>query len=625
VSSIISLLFPLTIITDFIMETPVKRPALFNKAIHCNLPLGSFETPDSTSSGHSDFNFVFSNAGTPQDRLGSLTPITPPSSYASQLPSSQPHDDPFGENGGQSPEVKTEQDDGESFSKTIKNRPIWPLRQVKIEQDGDKPCSEARNSHPTSSLNRPKNIEADGSEKINSQEDRTFQDDLNDYDWKGALGVPSKSSQNFQYKTEIASESYTTAFELITANGPTSISTTLTTHETVIKSEMKDSIAAQQNGHFIKDIELSASTTDSEKHAKIALNAFGIELFKILPHQMKDRFQSAANRCTSSIVSNQHRQCQNRITNSERDLDLELSGLSLSEPLLDIPKTLRLIESIVRSSYFCSCHQRVAIRELKKLVKELTDLNTSRLSNDEDLQSGKERQNRDLRAFRLWIKTLSGDYASKEEVQTKSIQLSSFKKDGTGNISNLSMSTSTTSVNAPIQGFVPYHSQRLAIYNADELLLMTILRPLTKREQKKGSIYLFWFQGKFGYIKIGATTRNTKTRLSEWGTCCKQKPEDLHNNTRFSDVPHVLRVETLIQAELKEKRRIKKCESSETKHNEFFEVQQQHAIDVINKWVEWMNTRPYEKVFGQGDESHWRLKAGTLAEMMKPITPCSTP
>ncbi|KAI3103102.1 hypothetical protein CBS147333_7706 [Penicillium roqueforti] len=188
----------------------------------------------------------------------------------------------------------------------------------------------------------------------------------------------------------------------------------------------------------------------------------------------------------------------------------------------------------------------------------------------------------------------------------------------------------------PIQKFKPYASKTI-IRNLSESLRELLTKPLSKSDLKfKGSIYVFWQQGNFGYLKIGRSA-NVRRRFKEWSDQCK-KDMGIHfpDFTReasdgqrvLEEVAHICRVEALVHLELLEHRKIEeKCPGCSRNHIEWFQVSDEKAIAVAQKWMAWMRTEPYENR-GTGGEEKWVLKAREmerLGELSQPLFPKLAP
>jgi len=139
-----------------------------------------------------------------------------------------------------------------------------------------------------------------------------------------------------------------------------------------------------------------------------------------------------------------------------------------------------------------------------------------------------------------------------------------------------------------------------------EMLRDVLTRPLTKRELNAGCIYMYWFPGNFGYLKIGKTNGYAGNRLEQWHRQCKHIVESV--DTKLGAVAHVFRVEALVHAELKDVRyREVNCRGCGKSHIEWFRETIQHARRVFDKWAGWMKTEPYAYVAGEHGTG-WKLK-----------------
>jgi T5orf172 domain len=158
-------------------------------------------------------------------------------------------------------------------------------------------------------------------------------------------------------------------------------------------------------------------------------------------------------------------------------------------------------------------------------------------------------------------------------------------------------------------------------------------RDLTQTEIPARYIYAFKVKDPQGkdYVKIGVAS-NTKRRIKDhkrcYGECHQIYPPQGEESVL---VDHASRVESLIHAELVEQamllERCPRYQQKHTCHSEWFDVEERHAIAVIRKWTEWMNTSPYEKKHIAGMGQKWRLKILEQNIMMKlcwPLDPWAT-
>ncbi|KAK8023163.1 hypothetical protein PG991_007044 [Apiospora marii] len=121
-----------------------------------------------------------------------------------------------------------------------------------------------------------------------------------------------------------------------------------------------------------------------------------------------------------------------------------------------------------------------------------------------------------------------------------------------------------------------------------------MLEDLRRRDDETGSLYIFERPSSPGYVKIGWTARKVYDRLASWAKC-GYKPRLLF---RVDNVPHAQRVETLTHYELiKEWRKERPCKAAKckgTRHQEWFEISGEEAIEVLGRWVSVMKeANPY--------------------------------
>jgi hypothetical protein len=148
------------------------------------------------------------------------------------------------------------------------------------------------------------------------------------------------------------------------------------------------------------------------------------------------------------------------------------------------------------------------------------------------------------------------------------------------------------------QDFVLEQPKRTANRSISDVLHELLTRPLKDAELAKGYIYMYWFPGNFGHVKIGYTCGDPAERLKKWGQQCKHAVEGF--DMPLAPVSHVRRVEALIHAELKDVRcREKSCRGCGGDHVEWFREKSMHARQVFEKWATWMATEPYGYVGGE--------------------------
>lgn len=121
-----------------------------------------------------------------------------------------------------------------------------------------------------------------------------------------------------------------------------------------------------------------------------------------------------------------------------------------------------------------------------------------------------------------------------------------------------------------------------------------ILDPLEDRDFETGSLYIFNRASSPGHVKIGWTANSISRRLEDWSKCGYNP--NLLSSLRY--VPHAQRVETLTHHELiKEWRRERMCKAPwcRKSHQEWFEISEERAAQVLSDWADFMKrAAPYD-------------------------------
>ncbi|RMZ91846.1 hypothetical protein DV736_g894, partial [Chaetothyriales sp. CBS 134916] len=108
------------------------------------------------------------------------------------------------------------------------------------------------------------------------------------------------------------------------------------------------------------------------------------------------------------------------------------------------------------------------------------------------------------------------------------------------------------------------------------LVRENLLKPLTKTELETVYLYVYWYPGNFGKVKIGST-KSVKDRMEEQHCICEKK------------------------------------------HNEWFETTEQHVKQVIQKWTNWITSKKrYENVVG-GRLIQQSTKEKEIRQLCEPI------
>jgi hypothetical protein len=143
-----------------------------------------------------------------------------------------------------------------------------------------------------------------------------------------------------------------------------------------------------------------------------------------------------------------------------------------------------------------------------------------------------------------------------------------------------------------------------------------------KRDLETGMVYMYSRISSPGYVKIGWTARSVDKRLAQWSEC-GYTPIELF---RATGVPYAQRVETLTHYELiKEWRREQPCKGclknkgKRVRHQEWFEVSQERAIQILSTWVElFKKANPYE--LSGSLKSDWREVVNGMKKNNETVT-----
>ncbi|KAF9694884.1 hypothetical protein EKO04_006815 [Ascochyta lentis] len=153
-------------------------------------------------------------------------------------------------------------------------------------------------------------------------------------------------------------------------------------------------------------------------------------------------------------------------------------------------------------------------------------------------------------------------------------------------------------------------------------LRLKAAKPLSEADKKDGFIYTFWDQQNFGMIKIGRTN-NLERRINEWNTQCKvthHYHQSSHDGqpSKAPEIPHVQRIEKLMNIELSNYRKKRVCDGCSKTHIEWFDIDEAKASKVFQKWRDWICQRPY----ALDHEGNWTIRPDMLdsfSEVCEPI------
>ncbi|PGG99735.1 hypothetical protein AJ79_08424 [Helicocarpus griseus UAMH5409] len=327
-------------------------------------------------------------------------------------------------------------------------------------------------------------------------------------------------------------------------------------------------------------------------------------LDQILPRNAR---QLIDNRCIALKKGTKNQRCRKK-----DKLDIQMKSDALDKLATAGPHNLVLCIEAVIDCALCSPHKdssTTTLNEWRRCISKAFD--------DQDSQNPKVPEDHRLSEVQEWIKELQGLPNSGD---TEGESASGF--------SNTKQLYKFANVEGPqsIQNFQPYQPKSKAGKTASQVLEEELISPFGEKENNdEGLIYIYWQPPNFGHLKIGKTV-DVKKRLCGWEKQCGKQvelyfPPKEHN---VQPVQHISRVETLVHAELNDRRRTEKCSGCGKTHIEWFEVQRDVAVEIVQKWMEWMRQGPYIRVYGtrsrskkdNGDvsraERKWMLSAEDL-------------
>ncbi len=178
--------------------------------------------------------------------------------------------------------------------------------------------------------------------------------------------------------------------------------------------------------------------------------------------------------------------------------------------------------------------------------------------------------------------------------------------------------TKTTNLQQKILTFVPWEPKKnpRQINNSIHKCIKKRLRPTKElgdqpvNTPEPGWIYVFESpQNAPGHVKIGKTKGEPLKRLAEWEMCGTTLIE-LEDSDRNA-FEHYSVVESLIKAELHNKRRTYECElhPKPVKHGEWYEIEKQIALDSVSRWRQWLKYQtPLDNRGFLTPYWHWRVQ-----------------
>lgn len=153
--------------------------------------------------------------------------------------------------------------------------------------------------------------------------------------------------------------------------------------------------------------------------------------------------------------------------------------------------------------------------------------------------------------------------------------------------------------------FEPFHKVPLSAVRVAHKVFKTMRTPLCEKPDiDVGHIYILRIAERPEFVKIGRTKDAIDNRVDQIKSClAKTYTLEAFNDDDFCSVNSHTRVERLIHDELRNYRRSFSCSCKQKKHDdtndgltthgEWFELDKDKAVEVVERWRTWMRTKPY--------------------------------
>ncbi|KAL2679110.1 hypothetical protein Neosp_009871 [[Neocosmospora] mangrovei] len=141
----------------------------------------------------------------------------------------------------------------------------------------------------------------------------------------------------------------------------------------------------------------------------------------------------------------------------------------------------------------------------------------------------------------------------------------------------------------------PFRTNNLDRKSVSEEIRTKMLNPLTPSAlQGQGLSYIYILRSQMdlstvSVLKIGFSKYHPEHRAHELASCIPVTEVVAHTPL----LPHAMRVESLIHAELAAKRKILACGQCGHDHREWFEISHAESREVVIKWSKWILGQPY--------------------------------
>ena len=412
--------------------------------------------------------------------------------------------------------------------------------------------------------------------------------------------------------------------------------------DSVIASASEDSPVRNEAIRLANDPSQSTSRSNSISRSTVsggtscASIPLRERLVRILPMDTRERLREEPERCVAPTRKSGRPRCIRKTKGSLEVFNRVPSTLTCSTIESVDVDSLAFVRDLIGSALCGSPHKKGSSLEFDKICEGLDDLS-------ED----------DRAIFHEWIRALASEPQSTKEGLPMSSPETASSAQGIStaaprqeapagsSASNRPVTRSMTRGSPPkseaaaisatltardpslpyFQKIDLYQPKSTAIRSTSAVLRDVLMRPLTETDLEPGFIYMYWFPGNFGYLKIGYTRGSAAERLEQWRRRCKHAVESVDTELFAVEVAveHVSRVEALVHAELKDVRcREVNCLGCGGNHVEWFRETIHHARKVYDKFADWMRTKPYAYVAGEPGTG-WKLRQDIKQELIEKL------
>ncbi len=151
--------------------------------------------------------------------------------------------------------------------------------------------------------------------------------------------------------------------------------------------------------------------------------------------------------------------------------------------------------------------------------------------------------------------------------------------------------------------FSNFRTKKRSEEEVDRDLRKKLRKPLGKKDEKSGYVYMYRRRNFPGHVKIGITTRTVDIRMRELASRCGFDLELIYESHQRR-IPNVQRAEALIHAQLALSRKWERCSGCGIRHKECVEISEHKALAVVEYWRSFMEARPYT-IDGRSLKPQW--------------------